>query len=85
MSNFKKPDQKAISALLNLAAAKLGTSPEALEGQLKSGNLNGALGGLPADQQQKLRAALSEPSAAQKIMNSPQARAIMEKLNKKQH
>ncbi len=83
MSNFKQPDKKTVSALLGLAASKLGTTPEKLGAQLSRGELGGALGNMPADQQEKLKRALSDPSAAKKVMDSPQARAIMEKLGKK--
>lgn len=83
MSNFKNPDSKAVSALLNLAASKLGTDPAGLERMIKNGETDKAAAGLPKDQQQKLKAALSDPEAAKKVLQSPQARAIIEKLKKK--
>ncbi|SDB33287.1 hypothetical protein SAMN02910317_01624 [Ruminococcaceae bacterium FB2012] len=83
MSNFKNPDSKAVSALLSLAASKFGTTPEQLEAMLKSGKADRAVSGLPKDQQDKLRAALADPEAAKKVLSSPQARSLMEKLKKK--
>ena len=40
MSNFKQPDPKTLSALLKIASAKLGTTPEKLQSQLQSGQRN---------------------------------------------
>ena len=83
MSNFKNPDSKAVSALLNLAAARFGTTPEQFEQMLRSGRADQAVCGLPEDQQEKLKAALADPETAKKVLSSPQARSLIEKLKKK--
>ena len=83
MSNFKSPDGKTFSALLGLAASKLGTDPGSLEAMIKSGETDKVAGSLPPDQQDKLRAALADPERAKRVLSSPQARSLMEKLKKK--
>ena len=81
MSNFKRNESKTVSALLNLAASRLGTAPDKLAESIRSGRIDQAAAALPPDQQQKLSAALADPKSAEKILASPQARAIMEKLS----
>ncbi|MBR6101501.1 MAG: hypothetical protein IKP95_03660 [Ruminococcus sp.] len=83
MSNFKQPDPRALAALLKLASAKLGTTPERLEAQLKDGTFGKALGNMPGREAASLKAALSDPKSAEKILSTPQAKALYEKLSKK--
>lgn len=81
MSNFENPDPKTLGALLKIASAKLGTTPEKLEAQLKDGTFEKALGNMKGNDAAKLRAALSDPKSAQKILSTPQARALYRKLS----
>ncbi|MBR6872616.1 MAG: hypothetical protein IKN17_03805 [Ruminococcus sp.] len=83
MSKFERPDPSAASALLKLVSAKLGTDPQSLEQQLKNGGAAQLAKSLPPDQAGKLREALSDPASTRKILQSPQARAVMDKLRKK--
>ena len=80
MSNLKKPDPAALSALLKLASARLGTTPEKLQSQLEDGTFSRALGNMPSPQAQMLKKALSDPGSAEKILQTPQAKALYEKL-----
>ena len=82
MSNFKQPDQKTLSALLKIASAKLGTTPEKLQSQLQSGQFEKALGGMKGKEASALRSALSDPKSAEKILSTPQARALYDKISK---
>ena len=83
MSNLKNQGGRPLSALLGLAASKLGTDPSSLERMIKSGRTDQLAGSLPPDQQEKLKAALADPETAKKVLSSPQARSLMEKLKKK--
>lgn len=82
MSNLKNPNGRQLSSLLGLAASKLGTEPSELEKLIRSGRADKAVSALPKDQQAKLKAALADPETAKRVLSSPQARAILEKLKK---
>lgn len=69
--------------LLEEAAKKLGIAPETLAGQISSGDLGNVLKKLPASQQEKLTKTLADKKACQKLMESPQAQALMRKLSGK--
>lgn len=83
MSNFKQPDSKTLAALLKIASSKLGTTPEKLEAQLKDGTFEQALGNMKGREAASLKAALSDPNSAEKILSTPQAKALYEKLSRK--
>lgn len=76
-------DPKVLNGLLKMAAGKLGTTPEKLERQLKDGSFENELSGMPKDQANNLKQALSNPETCKKILSTPQAKAIYEKLNRK--
>lgn len=82
MGNFNQLNPQALNALLNIASKKLGTTPEQLQHQLQNGTFDQALGSMPKNEAVKLRQALSNPKTAEKILSSPQAKAIYEKLSK---
>lgn len=73
---------KQLEALLNVASKKLGTTPEQLRSQLENGVFDNAMNGMPKEQEQMLRQALSNPKVAEKILSTPQAQAIYKKLIK---
>ena len=70
-----------LQPLLNVAAKRLGISPNVLEQKLKSGDLSAALKNMPAEQQKQLTQTLSDKKACEKLMNSPQAQALIKKLS----
>ena len=74
-------NEKQLSELLKIAGEKLGTSPQKLENELKSGKFDKALFELPKGQAEMLKAALSDPKKAQAILQTPQAQAIYKKLS----
>ena len=82
MNNFNKMNPQALNALLSVASKKLGTTPDALQQQLQSGTFDKALGSMPSKDAAMLQQALSNPKTAEKILSSPQAKAIYEKLIK---
>ncbi|SEL19938.1 hypothetical protein [Ruminococcus albus] len=69
--------------LLEEAAKKLGIAPETLAGQISSGDLGNVLKKLPASQQEKFTKTLADKNACQKLMESPQAQALMRKISGK--
>ena len=68
--------------LFNMTAGKLGSDSETLRREFQSGNYQRALSSLSKSDAQKLQKALSNPELTAKVLSSPQARAIMEKLSK---
>ncbi len=82
MSNLNQMNPQALQALLGIASKKLGTTPEKLQQQLQDGTFEKALGNMPGNDAAKLKQALSNPKTAEKILSSPQAKAIYNKLQK---
>lgn len=82
MSNFNQLNPQALNALLGMASKKLGTTPEQLQKQLQDGTFEQALKNMPSGEAAMLQQALSNPKTAEKILSSPQAKAIYEKLSK---
>lgn len=80
MSNFNQMNPQALQALLGIASKKLGTTPEVLQKQLQDGTFEKALDSMPGGDAAKLKQALSNPKTAEKILSSPQAKAIYKKL-----
>ena len=66
-----------INSLLNVAASRLGTSPEKLRSQLESGSLEDVINGLNSSGGSKLSQLLSNPKAVESLLNSPQARQLI--------
>lgn len=79
MNNNKTPQN--MQPLLKEAAKKLGTTPEKLEQQLKNGDLGRALQNMPPQQAAMLNKTLSDKAACERLLNSPQAQALMKKLS----
>lgn len=76
------PEQN-LQPLLNVAAKKLGTSPEELRSQLQNGTFDKALSSMPKNEAAMLTQALSNKQTCEKILSSPQAQAIYRKLTGK--
>lgn len=73
---------KQLDALLKIAGKQLGTTPDELRKQLESGSFDNAIKQLPPQQQMMLSQALTDPTLAKKILSSPQAKEIYNKLSK---
>lgn len=82
MSNLNQMNPQALQALLGIASKKLGTTPEKLQQQLQDGTFEKALGNMPGNDAAKLKQALSNPKTAEKILSSPQAKAIYNNFKK---
>lgn len=74
------PNQQELEQLLKTAAQRLGTSPEKLKQQAENGNLHNMLSGLSANDAAKLQHVLSDQDAANKLLSSPQAQALLQKF-----
>jgi hypothetical protein len=75
--------QKSMRPLLDEAAKRLGTTPEDLKQRLNSGDIQGIMNNMPKQQQSALAKTLSDKAACEKLLNSPQAQALIKKLSQK--
>lgn len=66
--------------LISMTSKKLGVPEDDLRRELQSGTFDCLLGALPAQDQKKLTAALSNPATAQAVLSSPQAKELMKKI-----
>lgn len=73
-------NQKELQNLLNTAAQRLGTSPQALQQGAQNGDLSKLLGNLNANDAKKFQQVLNDPKAAEKLLNTPQAQELMKKF-----
>lgn len=75
--NMSKQKQEQLIAM---TSKKLGVPPDQLRKELQNGTFDRLLSTLPAQEQSKLTAALSNPATAQMVLSSPQAKELMAKL-----
>lgn len=74
-------NQKGMDALLGMASKKFGTTPENLKSDIQKGNLDNVMKGMNTAESQKLKQALSDKDMMNKVMNSPEAQALIKKLS----
>lgn len=73
-------NQNQLEALLKVTAGRLGTTPEALKQAAQNGDLSQMLG--QNDQSAALKMVLSDPEAAKKLLSTPQAKKLLQMLQK---
>ncbi len=74
------PNQNELNKLLQTAAERLGTDPQSLKQKAESGELSQLLGQLSPSDSQKMQQVLSDPQAANKLLSTPQAQALLKKF-----
>ena len=74
-------DPKKVAGLLNVVSKKIGVPPEKLRKELEEGKFDSALSAMNKNDAAKFRQAVSNPGIVEKMMSSPQARALYEKLS----
>ncbi len=80
MSQFNnKNNSNDINNLINTASQRLGTDKETVENATKSGDLQKLLGNMNPEQLKKIQAILNDKQAAEKLLNTPQAKALLKK------
>lgn len=75
-----KDNNENLQNLINTASQRLGTSPDKLKKASQQGNVQDLLSGLSNDQAKKVQQVLNDKEASQKLLNSPQAQALLKKL-----
>jgi hypothetical protein len=74
-------DPKKMSALLNVVSKKIGVSSDKLKKELEEGKFDSAISAMSPSDAAKFQQAVSNPQIVEKMMSSPQAKAIYEKLS----
>lgn len=73
-------NNEQLQSLLKTVSGKLGVSQDQLRQALESGKLEGAVKNMGADEKQKIQSIMGNKSKMEKLMQSPQAKALYEKL-----
>lgn len=79
---MKLPPSK-MDGLLEMVGKKLGVSPEQLRSDLESGKLEQAMQNLPKKEAANVQNLLKDQKKVEQLMNTPQAKALYEKLMRK--
>jgi len=85
--NFKETfmkqeiDKSKINGLLNVISRKIGVPPEKLKNELEEGKFDSALNAMNKNDAARFQQAVSNPKIVEKMMSSPQAKALYEKLS----
>ncbi|SEH60936.1 hypothetical protein SAMN02910265_01705 [Ruminococcus flavefaciens] len=74
-------DPKKISGLLNAVSKKIGVPPEKLRTELEEGKFDSALSAMNSTDAAKFRQAVNNPKLVERMMSTPQAKALYEKLS----
>ncbi len=72
-----------LQGLLKTVSGKLGIQPDELKQALQSGKLDGAVKNMGTGDKQKLQSIMGNKDKMEKLMQSPQAKALYEKLTGK--
>ena len=74
-------DPKKISGLLNAVSKKIGVPPEKLRSELEEGKFDSALSAMNRNDAAKFRQAVNNPKLVERMMSTPQAKVLYEKLS----
>lgn len=79
-SPFSNMDSKKLNSLLLAVSKKLGIPPEQLRQELEAGKFDSALRGMNSSEAAAFSQALQNPQMVEKLMSTPQAQALYQKL-----
>ncbi len=75
-----KDSNENLQDLINTASQRLGTTPENLKKASQQGNVQNLLNQLDGEKAKKVQQILNDKEASQKLLNTPQAQALLKKL-----
>lgn len=81
--NKNNIDPKKLNGLLEAVSKKIGVSPEKLSQELKNGKFDSALAAMSKNDAEKFQQAVNNPKLVEKMMSTPQAKALYKKLSEK--
>lgn len=73
-------DKNQLQGLLNTVSKKIGVPPEQLRKELEAGKFDSALSAMNAQEAAKFQQAVKNPQLIEKLMSTPQAKALYNKL-----
>lgn len=76
----QSPNNPQLEAMLKTLAGRLGTTPQKLKETAEAGDFSNLTANANNPQAQQLNQVLSDPKAAQKLLSSPQAQALLKML-----
>jgi len=71
---------KQIQDIINSLAGKLGENPETIKKNAQSGEIGSLLNKMDDKQASKIQSILNDKEKTEKLLNTPQAQAILKKL-----
>lgn len=71
---------KQIQDILNSLSARLGESPDKLKSNIQSGNMSKMLNNMDKSKANKIQEILNDKEKTEKLLNTPQAQALLKKL-----
>ena len=74
-------DTKKLTGLLNAVSRKIGVPPEQLRSELEAGKYDSALAAMNKNEAARFQQAVNNPGIVEKMMSTPQAKALYEKLS----
>lgn len=78
--NGNNVDPNKMNGLINAVSKKLGVPPEKLKSELEAGKFDSALSAMNKSDAAKFQQAVNNPKLVEKMMSTPQAKALYEKL-----
>lgn len=76
-------DPKKLSGLLDAVSRKIGIPAEQLRSELEAGKFDSAIAAMDKREAAKFRQAVNDPKLVEKMMSTPQAKALYKKLSGK--
>ncbi|MBR3900821.1 MAG: hypothetical protein IKJ60_04635 [Ruminococcus sp.] len=73
-------DKNQLQGLLNTVSKKIGVPPEQLRKELEAGKFDSALSAMNQQEAAKFQQAVKNPQLIEKLMSTPQAKALYNKL-----
>ncbi len=73
-------DKNRLQGLLNTVSKKIGVPPEQLRKELEAGKFDSALSAMNQQEAAKFQQAVKNPQLIEKLMSTPQAKALYNKL-----
>lgn len=79
--NNNNIDPNKISGLLSAVSKKIGVSPDKLRTELEEGKFDSAIAAMSKNDAAKFQQAVNNPKLVEKMMSTPQAKALYKKLS----
>lgn len=76
----RNPNQQQVDQLIRQLSQKLGADERTLRNSAQRGDVSQALSGLKPDDAQKVQRILNDKNAQEKLLSSPQAKELLQKL-----